>query len=91
MTARIKQILSVIRPGSFTVLHIQGAAGNEDRMRSVQLLGEEVMPALREYAKEIGLVDPFEREPGSVALSHGTERAPVIDRGPLKEMGLLEA
>ncbi len=90
VTAKLKQILSVIRPGIFTVLHIQGDAGNEDRMRSVQLLGEQVMPALRDHAKAIGLVDPFERAPGSVPLAAGAQRAPVIDRGPLEEMGLLE-
>jgi alkanesulfonate monooxygenase SsuD/methylene tetrahydromethanopterin reductase-like flavin-dependent oxidoreductase (luciferase family) len=91
VTAKISQILSVIRPGIFIVLHIQGAASNEDRTRSVQLLGEQVMPALRQHAKDIGLVDPFERTPGSIPLAAGTERSPVIDRGPLEAMGLSEA
>ena len=60
-------------------------------MRSVELLGKEVMPALREHAREIGLVDPFEREPGSVPLASGSKPAPVVDRGPLEAMGLSAA
>ncbi|MGH7001598.1 MAG: hypothetical protein ACREEA_08845 [Stellaceae bacterium] len=46
------------------------------------------MPALHAYAKEIDLPDPFQRTPGSVALSNGAKRAPVADRGPLAELGL---
>ncbi|NNL86380.1 MAG: LLM class flavin-dependent oxidoreductase [Myxococcales bacterium] len=86
---KLKQILSVIRPGAFVVLHIQGAAGNEDRMRSVELLGKVVMPELREHAEKIGLVDGFERRPGSVELPSGVSREPVLDRLPLSEMGLV--
>lgn len=90
VASKLKQILSVIRPGIFIVLHIQGDAGNPDRMRSVQLLGEQVMPQLREHAKAIGLKDPFEKQPGSTKLTTGASAEPVIDRGPLKEMGLMD-
>lgn len=88
VATKLKEILSVIRPGIFVVLHIQGDAKNSDRMRSVQLLGEQVMPQLREHAKTIGLKDPFEKQPGATPLASGTTPDPVIDRGPLKSMGL---
>ena len=85
--AKAKQIMSVVRPGVFTVFHIQGPVGNEDRLRSMELMGKYVVPALREYAKELELPDPFERTPGSVKLRAGEKRLPVVDRGPLAKMG----
>lgn len=81
---KIKQIMDVIRPGTFTFFAVQGPVSNEDRMRCIQLLGEHVIPEVREYAKKIGLMDPFERKTGSVKLTHGTKRAPVVDREALK-------
>ena len=46
------------------------------------------MPALRDYAKELGLVDPIERTPGSVPLRSGVARGAVVDRSPLAALGL---
>jgi hypothetical protein len=46
------------------------------------------MPALHEYGKERGLPDAFMRTPGSVTLNDGVSRSAVVDRGPLKELGL---
>ena len=40
-------------------------------MNSMRLMGQEVLPAMREIAKELGIVDPFEREPGSRAHTAG--------------------
>ncbi|MBV1930245.1 MAG: LLM class flavin-dependent oxidoreductase [Porticoccaceae bacterium] len=85
---KIKAILRVIRPGSFTMFGVQGVASDEQRNRSIELLGKEVLPVIREYAREIGLVDSFEREPGSVKLAPGTKREPVCDRGAMKELGM---
>jgi hypothetical protein len=45
-----------------------------------------VIPPLKEFSKEIGLTDPFERFPGSVKLTPGTKRLPVVDRTPLKSL-----
>ncbi len=81
---KIKQILDVIRPGTLTFFAVQGPVSNEDRLRSMQLLGEHVIPEIREYSKKIGLKDPFERKTGSVKLTHGTKREPVVDREALK-------
>jgi len=84
---KIKAILSILRPGVFIMFSVQGPVGNEERMASMRLFAQEVMPALHDYAREIDLPDPFQRTPGSVALN-GAARAPVADRIPLKELGL---
>jgi len=43
----------------------------EDRLRCLELLNRDVIPALREYGKTLGLVDPFHRPPGSKLLRGG--------------------
>ena len=86
---KVKTLLRVLRPGIFIFFSVQGQVSNEDRLTSIRLMAEEVMPAIKEYAKEIDLKDPFEREPGSVTLQADTQRAPVVDRDPLTAMGLI--
>jgi alkanesulfonate monooxygenase SsuD/methylene tetrahydromethanopterin reductase-like flavin-dependent oxidoreductase (luciferase family) len=88
VTKKVKAILSILRPGVFIMFSVQGPVSDEDRRTSMRLFAQEVMPALRDYAKEIDLPDPFQRTPGSVTLSNGAKRAPVADRGPLAELGL---
>jgi len=85
---KIKTILDILRPGVFIMFSVQGPVSNEDRMTSMRLFAQEVMPALHEYAKQIDLPDSFMRTPGSVVLSGGSSRTPVVDRSPLKELGL---
>lgn len=80
---KAKTIMRVLLPGVFTIFHVQGAVSDEDRMRSLQLLGEHVVPALKSYADEIGIVSPFDRAPGSVKLRVGERRSPVVDRSAL--------
>ena len=81
VAAKAKRVLSIVRPGVLIFLHIQGPVANEDRMRSLQLLAEEVAPELRDHARSIGLVDQFEREPSSVKLPTG-ERGTSSSTGP---------
>lgn len=88
---KIKAILRVIRPGSFTAFNVQGIASDQQRSRCIELLGKEVWPVIREYADEIGLVDSFQREPGSVKLAHGARRLPVCDREALAELEIKAA
>ncbi|OUS16451.1 hypothetical protein A9Q88_08160 [Gammaproteobacteria bacterium 50_400_T64] len=85
---KIKDILSVIRPGVFTCFAVQGNVSDKDRLRSVELLGKEVLPEVRKFADEIGLFGPFDRTPGSVKLAPGTKRAPVCDREALAKLNL---
>jgi alkanesulfonate monooxygenase SsuD/methylene tetrahydromethanopterin reductase-like flavin-dependent oxidoreductase (luciferase family) len=84
---KIKTIMSVLRTGIFIILSIQGPVGDDDRRTSMRLFAQEVIPALKEHARAIDLPDPFQRTPGSVKLTPGTKRAPVVDRGPLEALG----
>jgi len=88
VTAKVKAILRILRPGVFIMFSVQGPVSNEDRRTSMRLFAQEVMPALHEYAKEIDLPDSFQRTPGSVSLNGGTSRGPVVERAPLQELGL---
>jgi alkanesulfonate monooxygenase SsuD/methylene tetrahydromethanopterin reductase-like flavin-dependent oxidoreductase (luciferase family) len=88
VTEKLKTIVRVLRPGIFTVFQVQGMVSNEDRKNSIRLFAQEVLPAMKAYAKEIDLPDPFERFPGSVKLQPGTKRAPVSDRTPLAALNL---
>ena len=81
-------MIRVLRPGTFACFQVQGPVGNKDRMNSIRLMGQEVIPAVKEYAKEIDLVDQFTRVPGSVKLTPGTKRMPVVDRTPLVDLGM---
>ena len=83
---KVKKILQTLRPGIFTFFHVQGPVSNEDRMRSLELIANEVVPEIRAYGKEIGLTDPAEREPGSVKLREGEKPAEVVDRSALQEI-----
>ena len=86
---KVKTLLRVLRPGIFTFFSVQGQVSNADRQTSIRLMAEEVMPAIREYAKEIDLPDPFERPPGDVKLQAETQRAPVVERELLTSLGLV--
>jgi hypothetical protein len=86
---KVKTMLQVLRPGIFIFFHIQGPVSNADRLTSMRLMAQEVVPAVREYAKEIDLPDPYERTPGSGKLPAGVSWAPVVDRGPLASLGLV--
>jgi hypothetical protein len=85
---KLKAILTVLRPGALVIFSVQGPVPNEDRQTSMRLIAQEIIPALKEHAKSIDLVDALERTPGSIKLTPGTSRGPVSDRGPLKELGL---
>jgi alkanesulfonate monooxygenase SsuD/methylene tetrahydromethanopterin reductase-like flavin-dependent oxidoreductase (luciferase family) len=85
---KIKTVLRVLRPGIFIFFNVQGQVSNADRLTSIRLMAEEISPAIREYAKEIDLLDPYERPPGSVKLHAETQRLPVVDRAPLATLEL---
>ena len=66
---KIRHILETIRPGIFAMWHHHGPVSHEDRMTSIRLLGQEVLPAMRSIAEELDLPGPYERLPGSRPLS----------------------
>jgi alkanesulfonate monooxygenase SsuD/methylene tetrahydromethanopterin reductase-like flavin-dependent oxidoreductase (luciferase family) len=81
---KIRRILEVLRPGTLGFFSSQGPVSFEDRMTNIRLLGQEVLPAVREYAKELGLLDPFERRPGSRPFAAGSKREPLVDLEALR-------
>jgi alkanesulfonate monooxygenase SsuD/methylene tetrahydromethanopterin reductase-like flavin-dependent oxidoreductase (luciferase family) len=80
VTAKLKIVLRCLRPGMLFMMAPFGNVSNEDRRRSIQLLGDHVLPELRAEADRLELTDMFQRAPGSVTLAPGQTRAPVVDR-----------
>jgi alkanesulfonate monooxygenase SsuD/methylene tetrahydromethanopterin reductase-like flavin-dependent oxidoreductase (luciferase family) len=83
---KAKRMIGVLRPGIFVFFAAQGNVSNEDRLRSMELTAKYVVPEVRAYGAQIGLVSPFERTPGSVPLSAGSRRDQVVDRSAIPEM-----
>jgi hypothetical protein len=57
-----------------------GFVKNEDARTSIRLLGEEVLPAVREIGKELGLWSPFESN-APVSLAFPEPALPAGVRG----------
>jgi hypothetical protein len=49
-------------------------------MTSIRLLGQEVLSAVREIGREPGILDPFERKPGSRSYTAETQREQLSAR-----------
>jgi alkanesulfonate monooxygenase SsuD/methylene tetrahydromethanopterin reductase-like flavin-dependent oxidoreductase (luciferase family) len=81
---KLRKILEVLRPGTFGIFQSQGPVSFEDRMTSIRLLGQEVLPAVREIGKELGIVDPYERKSGSRPLAPGTQREQLVSLEALR-------
>ena len=62
---KIRHVLEEVRPGSIIFWDGDGAMSHEDQMRSLKLMGEEVLPAVREMGKELELFSPFEVDPAT--------------------------
>jgi hypothetical protein len=74
---RVKKVMDILRP-SILAFWIDGPLPREDRLKCLRLLASDVIPALRAHGKALGIVDPFEREPGSRPLAKGA-RAERVD------------
>ena len=57
---KIRHVLEYLRPGSVFFWDGDGAMTHDDAMRSLRLMGEEVIPAVREIAKDLELPGSFE-------------------------------
>jgi hypothetical protein len=73
---RLKHVLDVLRPGILS-FWIDGPLPWDERQKCLRLLSEEVVPALREHGRSLGLVDPFHRKPGSVPIGPSGKPEPV--------------
>ena len=62
---KIRHVLEYLRPGSIFFWDGDGAMTHDDQMRSLRLMGEEVIPAVREMGKELELFSSFEVDPAT--------------------------
>jgi alkanesulfonate monooxygenase SsuD/methylene tetrahydromethanopterin reductase-like flavin-dependent oxidoreductase (luciferase family) len=62
---KLRRILEYVRPGTMIFWDGDGMMTHEDAMRSIRLFGSEVLPRLREWAKELDLPGPFEVDPAT--------------------------
>ncbi len=60
---KVRHVLEYLRPGSIFFWDGDGAMTHDDSMRSLRLMGEEVIPAMREIGKSLDLNSPFEVDP----------------------------
>ena len=60
VVGQLRVIMEATRPGIFMIWGNDGFVTHEDSMRCIELLGREVLPAVREIAAEFDLKDPFE-------------------------------
>jgi alkanesulfonate monooxygenase SsuD/methylene tetrahydromethanopterin reductase-like flavin-dependent oxidoreductase (luciferase family) len=74
---KIRHVLEYVRPGSIFFWDGDGAMTHDDAMRSLRLMGEEVIPAVREMGKELELFGPFEVDP---ATGKRIEASPAPDK-----------
>ena len=59
-------------PSIYGIWGNDGTVSNEDARTCIRLLGQEVMPAMREIGEELGLIDPFEAN-APVHLRYSTD------------------
>ena len=59
----LREVLSEMRPGILAMWTNDGTISHEDSMRCLELMGQEVLPALREFGEELGLTDLFQKAP----------------------------
>jgi alkanesulfonate monooxygenase SsuD/methylene tetrahydromethanopterin reductase-like flavin-dependent oxidoreductase (luciferase family) len=57
---KIRHVLETLRPGTIFFWDGDGAMTHEDSMRSLKLMGTDVLPAVKEMAKELELPSSFE-------------------------------
>jgi alkanesulfonate monooxygenase SsuD/methylene tetrahydromethanopterin reductase-like flavin-dependent oxidoreductase (luciferase family) len=62
---KVKHVLEYLRPGAIFFWDGDGAMDHDDAMRSLRLMGEELIPAVREIGKELDLQGPFEVDPAT--------------------------
>jgi alkanesulfonate monooxygenase SsuD/methylene tetrahydromethanopterin reductase-like flavin-dependent oxidoreductase (luciferase family) len=60
VVARLRTVLEVCRPSILMVWANDGGVNDADSRRCIELLGAEVLPAVREIGDELGLHSPFE-------------------------------
>jgi alkanesulfonate monooxygenase SsuD/methylene tetrahydromethanopterin reductase-like flavin-dependent oxidoreductase (luciferase family) len=70
--ARLKHLIEHTRPGIMGLWGNDGTVPAADRRRCIELLVKEVMPAVKEHGKSLGLKDPWEAN-APVHLKYSTD------------------
>jgi alkanesulfonate monooxygenase SsuD/methylene tetrahydromethanopterin reductase-like flavin-dependent oxidoreductase (luciferase family) len=60
---KLREVLARVRPGILAVWTNDGSMSHKDTIRCLELMGQEVLPALREIGTELELTDPFQTIP----------------------------
>src|SRR5271168_2666366 len=69
---QLKTLIEETRPSIYGIWGNDGSVSDADARTCIRLLGQEVMPAMREIGKELGLRDPFELN-SPVHLKYSTD------------------
>ena len=78
--AKLRLLMEATRPGIFAFWGNDGFVSHEDTLSCIRLLGQEVMPAVREIAADLGLNSPFDVDaPVSLAYAQRREAELVGD------------
>ncbi len=73
--AKLRILLEETRPGILGLWGNDGTVSHADAKTCIRLMGEEVLPAVREMAKEFDLKSPFEtNQPVSVEYMPGLKQ-----------------
>ncbi len=72
---KVRHVLETIRPGTIFFWDGDGAMSHDDQMRSLRLMGSDVIPAVREMGKELDLKGPFEVDPAKDATDGDPQEA----------------
>jgi alkanesulfonate monooxygenase SsuD/methylene tetrahydromethanopterin reductase-like flavin-dependent oxidoreductase (luciferase family) len=76
---KLRVIVEETRPSILALWGNDGKVSHEDSMTCIRLLGQEVMPAIREIGDKLGLKSPFEANtPVSLAYSQNTQVAAAL-------------
>jgi alkanesulfonate monooxygenase SsuD/methylene tetrahydromethanopterin reductase-like flavin-dependent oxidoreductase (luciferase family) len=62
---KVRHVLETLRPGNIIFWHGDGDFSHEDTMRGIRLMGEELLPQIRDMAKELDLPGAFEVDPAT--------------------------
>jgi alkanesulfonate monooxygenase SsuD/methylene tetrahydromethanopterin reductase-like flavin-dependent oxidoreductase (luciferase family) len=73
---KLRRLLEETRPSIVGFWASDGFVSDADARTSIRLLGHEVLPAVREMGKELGLLSPFEAE-SPVSIKYPPAKAPA--------------
>jgi alkanesulfonate monooxygenase SsuD/methylene tetrahydromethanopterin reductase-like flavin-dependent oxidoreductase (luciferase family) len=76
---KFRRLLEETRPSILGLWASDGFVSNEDTRTCIRLIGQEVLPAVREMGKELGLLSPFEANaPFSIKYADGRMAEPAV-------------